>query len=60
MSKHAEFTANTDGLLRQYFPKGTDLSIHTPLRLAEVTAALSTRPRMILKDQTPATLFARL
>jgi IS30 family transposase len=44
---------NTNGLLRQYFPKGTDLSRYNPEQLAAVAHTLNTRPRKILDWQTP-------
>ena len=51
---------NTNGLLRQYFPKGTDLSVHSPEHLADVAAELNSRPRRTLGGITPAAALDRL
>jgi transposase, IS30 family len=51
---------NTNGLLRQYFPKGSDLRVHGPERLAAVAAELNDRPRKTLGWDTPAACLASL
>jgi transposase, IS30 family len=49
---------NTNGLLRQFFPKGHDLSIYTPADLARAEKLLNNRPRKVLGWRTPGVVFA--
>lgn len=44
---------NTNGLLRQYMPKGTDLSVHSPEDLAKIEQRMNTRPRRVLRYKNP-------
>jgi IS30 family transposase len=51
---------NTNGLLRQYFPKGTDLSAHGPDKLKAVADSLNGRPRKTLNAMTPSEKFSEV
>ena len=50
---------NTNGLIRQYFPKGTNLDLHSPERLAEVAAKINARPRESRNWEPSQTHFDR-
>ena len=51
---------NTNGLLRQYLPKGTDLSGYTHRELNAIAHRLNTRPRKCLNFATPLEVYAQL
>ena len=51
---------NTNGLLRQYFPKGTDLSVHSLDDVRKIAAELNDRPRKTLGWQSPTARLATL
>ena len=51
---------NTNGLLRDYFPKGTDLGVHSKEHLAAVENELNNRPRIVLGDRSPLEVFKAL
>lgn len=51
---------NANGLIREFLPKGTDLSQHSHQALAAIESSLNNRPRKILGYQTPAEIFAKL
>ncbi len=51
---------NTNGLLRQYMPKGTDLSVHSAADLVEIQRSLNGRPRKTLGYLTPSEVYAQI
>lgn len=50
---------NANGLLRQYFPKGTDLGVWTGEQLDQIAAELNGRPRQCLNDRSPRQIMRR-
>ena len=50
----------SNGLLRDYFPKGSDLSVHNADAIAHVQAEMNSRPRKILGWESPAERMAML
>ena len=51
---------NTNGLLRQYMPKGTDLTMHTQADLDSFAASLNGRPRKALGYMTPSEALTKV
>jgi IS30 family transposase len=51
---------NTNGLLRQYLPEGTDLSLHSAADLARIQRSLNDRPRKTLDYMTPSEAYAKV
>ncbi len=51
---------NTNGLLRQYLPKGTDLSVHSAVDLKRIQRSLNDRPRKTLGYMTPSEAYAQV
>ena len=51
---------NTNGLIRQYLPKGLDLSEFSPTHLNQIAMSLNTRPRKCLDFQTPLEVYEKI
>jgi IS30 family transposase len=51
---------NTNGLLRQYLPKGIDVSTYSQVKLNALARRLNERPRKTLDFQTPAEMFSQI
>jgi IS30 family transposase len=57
---HRGSNENMNGLLRDYFPNGTDLSSYPSEHLMAVENELNNRPRIVLNDRAPAEVFTAL
>jgi len=60
MAQHKLFTKNTNGLIRDYFPKGTDFNTLTKREILHVQDQINQRPRKTLEYEPPINAISRL